>query len=152
MSTKKGGLRERWEKSAEEADKRQRDMLERKASKRNKLNDMTVAEVIGKYWFYFAALLLILFPVMDIMQRLQAVADPSLGTPPALSLVFLTNGRWGLVFSLPVFLAYGIDYLLAKKKGEPWREMKQKRFRVVFLLGLGLLWLVLGLIFLLFGM
>ncbi len=146
----KRSLRERFEKNAEEQDLRQREYLEKKRAKRQVLNEMTLAEVVGKYWFYLALLLLISFPLMDMIQRIQAALNPSLGAMPALSRVFLANGGWGMVFSAPVFLAYGIDYLLAKRKGEARRDEKQKRFRVLILLSLGLLWLGLGLIFFLF--
>ncbi len=128
---KKQSVRSRWEERAKEADQRLEEHEGRRAQRRRELNQLSIAQVLNRYWFWLALLFLILMPLLDVLQFFR-LGQGDLGRS------FLANGLLGLVVSLPVVL----PYLWAWRRGEVKPGMK---LRAGVVLGLTALWLVLGL-------
>lgn len=102
--------------------------------RRDKVLRRSIPETIGFSWFWLAALYLIGFPFLDSLQKYRAMQSGVLSAGAAWRKIFTTNFVVGLVISLPVFLAFGADFLLQKRKEEPWKEAQKKKLYMKILL------------------
>lgn len=126
--------------------------LARKKQKKDRLDKMKIAEVIGESWFYFSFFFILLFPVIDSIRKIKTPATEPQVAIPSWSHIFQSNLVLALLSASPVFLAYGYDFIFHAKKADRWNDGKKKRRRLLILAAIILLYCILWLFFSLLNM
>lgn len=111
----------------------------RKQEKRQQLVAEPVYTILARYFYYLALVASLVFPFLDLISSVRHSGAVKL------SHIFFSNALMVFLFSLPIWLFYGIDYL----RNKPWPEKKRKLRRMLVLLIFLILYVFLGLFFLL---
>ncbi len=115
--------------------------------RREKALKRSISETIGRSWFFLAILCVIGFPLLDVLQKAQVLSGEAPLAEPSWATIFMTNAKVGFFISLPVFLAYAVDYFGRRHKGLAWRKAKKKKAAMLSLAVLLVILFILAIVF-----